>query len=83
MGQSPSYEEDSRSADQKIIRLFRSPKGHVRVNKSPPLNPALDLLNPVHSLTSGLFLIFNIILPFTSLGLGNCLLSSGFATKIF
>jgi len=53
---------DNSSADQEISR----PCG-TRIHKSPPLDPVLSHLNPVHTVTYYLLKThFNFVLPFLS-----------------
>jgi hypothetical protein len=47
--QSPSWEANSHSASQEIIRILRKPLVHYCVLKSPPLVPNLSQMNPVHT----------------------------------
>jgi hypothetical protein len=59
-----SLEADSRSADQEIPRLLRSPDDHHPVHKSPPLVPILSQINPVHTIPSHFSKIsLNFVLP--------------------
>jgi hypothetical protein len=48
---SPSWEANSRSADEVIIIFLRNPMIHHRDNKRPQLITILSQVNPVNSLT--------------------------------
>jgi hypothetical protein len=57
MGQSPSWEIDSRSASQEITRLLRNP-----CSQEPSTGPYSEQDHPVHTLSHDFFKInFNII----------------------
>jgi hypothetical protein len=47
--QSPSWEANSHSASQEILRLFYTPKIHYRVRKGPPLVLILSQIHPIHT----------------------------------
>jgi hypothetical protein len=44
--QKTSWDTDSRSASQDILRLLRNPKIHYRVHKISPMNTILHQLDP-------------------------------------
>lgn len=46
---SPSWKPNSFSATQTVTTIFKIPKVHYRVQKSPPLFPNLSLMNPIHT----------------------------------
>jgi hypothetical protein len=80
MEYSPSWEADSRSANQEMSYHLWNPKVHYRVHKNPPPTPILSQMNPNHTLP----LIFpnihlNVIAPSTST---ECSLPFRFQTKI-
>jgi hypothetical protein len=49
MEQSPSWEANSYSDDQEILRLFLEPKISYRVHKILSLVSILSQMNPVHN----------------------------------
>jgi hypothetical protein len=51
MEQSTSWEADSRSAGQYILRLLWKPKFHYHVQKSSLLFSILSHMNPIYILT--------------------------------
>jgi hypothetical protein len=82
MEQSPSWEDNSRSARQEILHLFWNPKVYYRVHKNPPLDPTMNQMNPIHTILHYFHNIhFNIILPST-LGHPSGLFHSDLPTKI-
>jgi hypothetical protein len=48
MQQSPSWETNNRSSSQEIPHRLWNQKVHYRVHRSPPLDPILHKINPVH-----------------------------------
>jgi hypothetical protein len=81
--QSPSWGVDGHSAGQEIPppHLWK-PKVHYRVDKSPPLGPAMIWLSRIHNLMSSVFKIyFNIFLRSMTV-LPSVFFPSGFSTKI-
>ena len=64
MEQSPSWEANQFSATQETPRILWNLKVYYHSNKDPPPVPILNLLDPVHTLTSHFLKIhLNIILP--------------------
>jgi hypothetical protein len=49
MNQTPSYDDNIRSAVRDILRSFMSPKVDYGVHKGPSMNPILGWFNPVHT----------------------------------
>jgi hypothetical protein len=47
---SSSWDANSRSHSQQILRLTGNPNLHYRVHKSSPLAPTLSQIHPVHTL---------------------------------
>ena len=50
--QSPSWEANSSSASQEILRILWNPKVNCRFQNSPPPVSILGQINPAHALTS-------------------------------
>jgi hypothetical protein len=66
MVQSSSWEANNHLANQEIPRLWLNPKVHYHVHKTPPLDPTLRQLHPVHTLPFYFHKIrSNIIFPST------------------
>jgi hypothetical protein len=49
---SPSWEAANFAATQELPSILGSPKVHHRVQKSPPLVPILNQIDPVHTTPS-------------------------------
>jgi hypothetical protein len=49
MKQRPSWEANSFSANQEILRISRNPEVHYRIHKSPSPAPILSHINPAHA----------------------------------
>jgi hypothetical protein len=66
---SPSWETASCAATQELASILWNPEVHYRVHKSPPMDPILNQIDPVHATPSYLSkILFNIIhLPTSSL----------------
>jgi hypothetical protein len=65
MQQSPSWEANSTSANQEILRVLWNPKVHYRIHNSPPPVPILGQISAVHaSLSHFLKIHFNITFIF-------------------
>lgn len=58
VAQSPSREDDSRTADQEIPHLLNKLKIHCRLEKSPSLDPALSHLNSLRIFIFHFFKIY-------------------------
>jgi hypothetical protein len=52
MGKIPSWKTDNHSTNRDIPSILWNPKLHYHVHKSPPLDSALNQINPVHLLPS-------------------------------
>jgi len=63
MEHSPSGEVDRFSVSKEIPRILWKPKIHYRIHNSLPPVPILSQINLVHTSTSHLKILFNIIFP--------------------
>jgi hypothetical protein len=63
---SPSGGAANSAAIQELPRILWNPKVHYRVHKSPPLDPILGNINPIHTIPSYLS---SILILFTHLRL--------------
>jgi len=82
MKQSPSWEVNTYSASQEIIRLLWNPKLHYRVHKSPPLDLILGQMTPIHTFALYFPKIHSdIIYPSMPKSLPSGLFPSGFTHK--
>jgi hypothetical protein len=78
---SPTWEADSHADTQELPNVLWNPKFHYRVQKSPPLDPILSQINPVH-ITPAYLRSILILSTYLRFGLPSGFLPSGFPTNI-
>jgi hypothetical protein len=81
VGLVPSWEANSRPVRQ-IPRLLWNPNVHCHVHKSPPQDPVLSQMNPVHTITLQFSEFFLTLFSYLHPGLTRSLFRSSFPTRI-